>query len=164
MSRFPQATSRRIRRQQAFSLVEVAFALGLFSFALVALLGLFTLGLKTSKQSESEIDASHLASVLLAARRASPLEISETAIPPLDTETKVDLLVTADGHVTSDQRMAAYRVEAEVIHPPAPAGDDLPWRVANVHLLFFEPAEAAPTSANACYEIVTFLPYLYTAQ
>ena len=54
----------------AFSLVEVALALAICSFAIIALLSLFTVGLHDSQESGEKIEAANLASLILSARRA----------------------------------------------------------------------------------------------
>lgn len=43
---------------RAFSLVEIAIALGIFAFCLLAIMGLFTAGLKTEQSSQDEEGAS----------------------------------------------------------------------------------------------------------
>ncbi|HEY8966749.1 MAG TPA: hypothetical protein VIM58_09910, partial [Candidatus Methylacidiphilales bacterium] len=57
----------------AFSLVEVMIALAIGVFVLVGIMGLFTAGLQTNHQSEAEIQAANLASLILSSRRAAPL-------------------------------------------------------------------------------------------
>ena len=56
---------------QGFSLIEVTIALGLVTFVLVALLGLFGVGMKASKQSR---DATSLAQVIAQASLLSQYE------------------------------------------------------------------------------------------
>ncbi len=53
-----------------FSLVEIVMALGLVSFCLVALLGLFSLGIKTSKQSAEETNLAAMSSEIITELRA----------------------------------------------------------------------------------------------
>ncbi|HEY8966507.1 MAG TPA: prepilin-type N-terminal cleavage/methylation domain-containing protein, partial [Candidatus Methylacidiphilales bacterium] len=62
----------RRRSTRAFSLIEVLLALGIISFAMVALIGLFALGLKTNKESADQIEAANIASLLLSTLRAIP--------------------------------------------------------------------------------------------
>ena len=45
-------------KSQGFSLVEIAISLGIFAFCLMAVLGLFTSGLKTERSSQEEDGAS----------------------------------------------------------------------------------------------------------
>src|SRR5205823_7388168 len=53
-------------RQSAFSLVEVVLALGVLSFAIVAILGLIPIGLQTSHSSQDETRAAQIAQSILA--------------------------------------------------------------------------------------------------
>lgn len=57
--------------QQGFSLVEVVLALGLVSFCLVALLGLFSVGIKTSKQAAEETNLAAMSSQIITELRAT---------------------------------------------------------------------------------------------
>jgi type II secretory pathway pseudopilin PulG len=54
------------RRHRAFSLVEVVLALGVISFAIVAILGVFPLGLSTSRSAQDESRAPQIAQTILA--------------------------------------------------------------------------------------------------
>ncbi len=53
-------------RSMAFSLVEVVLALGIVSFAIVAILGLIPTGLQTSHSSQDETRAAQIAQSILA--------------------------------------------------------------------------------------------------
>lgn len=48
-------------RRRAFSLVEVAIALGIVSFVIIAILGLFPIGFKNAQESRRETRASYIA-------------------------------------------------------------------------------------------------------
>lgn len=74
------------RRARGFSLVEIAMALGIFSFCLIALLGLFSASLKTQQESEDEeASASLLAGLALALENATPSTNGlHVCGPPLD--------------------------------------------------------------------------------
>ncbi len=77
--------ARRPHRVAAFSLVEVVVALGIFTFALVAIVGLFVTGLNTSKESSDQIQGANFASLLISTRRAVPTTvIPNFALPPLN--------------------------------------------------------------------------------
>ncbi len=58
--------------REGFSLIEVMIALGVVVFALVALCGLLSSGLKVARQAKTELFAAQVASSLLAERRAAP--------------------------------------------------------------------------------------------
>lgn len=52
---------RSIRRLKAFSLVEVVLAIGVVSFAMMAMLGTLPVGLKSSQQSRSQVATANIA-------------------------------------------------------------------------------------------------------
>ena len=64
-------TSRRIAA--AFSLVEVALALGIASFCLIAVLGLVPLGVNTGQLASDQTAASSILTHVLADLRAAPM-------------------------------------------------------------------------------------------
>jgi type II secretory pathway pseudopilin PulG len=145
------------RSETAFSLVEVVISLGVISFALVTILGLFSVGLKINKESSDQIQASDLASRILATRRALPMIYNANLpIPPLTNTTTVSnstpILVAINGTTsttgvpTSDIYNLNYRI--------APAS---PSNLMNVYLLLWGPPGArAPTNTpGAYYEIST---------
>ncbi|MEZ0258039.1 MAG: hypothetical protein ACAI37_22360 [Chthoniobacter sp.] len=67
----------RLKSQQAFSLVEVALALGIAAIALVAIVGLIPVGLNSNQASSEQTAAAGLAAGIVADLQAAPL-----AIPP----------------------------------------------------------------------------------
>lgn len=69
------STSQR-KSRAAFSLVEVALALGVAGFCLVAVVGLVPLGVDTGQQASDQAAASSILSHVLADLRATP------AVPP----------------------------------------------------------------------------------
>jgi type II secretory pathway pseudopilin PulG len=149
---------RRSRGETAFSLVEVVLALGLISFALVTILGLFSVGLKINKESSDQIQAADLASRILATRRALPmnLTVANLPIPPLTNtaivsnsapiEVAINGTTLTTGVPPSDIYNLNYRM--------APAS---PGNLMNVYLLLWGPPGAnAPTNnPGAYYEIST---------
>lgn len=61
--------------KQAFSLVEVALALGIAAIALVAIIGLIPVGLNSNQASSEETAAAGLAAGIVADLQATPVEI-----------------------------------------------------------------------------------------
>jgi uncharacterized protein (TIGR02598 family) len=55
---------RRYNRESGFTLTEVAVAMGIFSFALVSMIGLLSVGLKNSRRANIQISASNLMSAI----------------------------------------------------------------------------------------------------
>lgn len=77
------------RSETGFSLVEVTLAMGVLTFVLVGLVGLLATGLQTSKESSDDVTAAHLASALIAQRRAAPLSTATNiTLPALNDPVK----------------------------------------------------------------------------
>lgn len=73
--------------RRGFSLMEVTTALGIISFALVALLGVFPLGLENSRMCVGETRATQLVKMITATLESEPF----TAAPCFATVTPLDL-------------------------------------------------------------------------
>lgn len=124
---FPQ---RRIGN--AFSLVEVVLALGLFTFALVAILGLFPTGLRSYQTSAQENRALALLEQIAADIRLTDASSGTSPLygidVPLETATSGsslhDLYFDANWQKTTSPGNALYRVSLW-FEPPAaqPSGD-----------------------------------------
>lgn len=154
----------------AFSLVEVVLAIGICSFALVAILGLFTTGLRSNQKSEQGIQAANLASMLIAIRTASPTN----AIPNLPNFAIPTSVMTGpytnayssgsggnaltnyvglDGQ-TTNATGAAYLISCRA-GTNALTGSGL----AQVYLMLSWPPQLDPANANAGrYEIIAHIP------
>lgn len=151
--------------ETAFSLVEVVMALGICSFALVAIMGLFTTGLQSSKDSEAQIQAANLVSMLIATRQASPTnDIANFAIPSARmtnaftnaygaSGTILTNYLTSDGLTTSSASLALYQISCKV-------GTNAMWpKVAQVYIKLSWPARMNPANAAAgTYETLTYIP------
>ncbi|MEJ0001544.1 MAG: prepilin-type N-terminal cleavage/methylation domain-containing protein [Verrucomicrobiota bacterium] len=84
MARSPALFASR-RTALAFTLVEVVVSLAIFTFALVAIAGLFVTGINTSKESADQIQAANIASLLISTRRAMPTNtLANFALPALN--------------------------------------------------------------------------------
>ncbi len=142
----------------AFSLVEVVVSLGVFSFAMVAILGLFSLGLTTSKGSSDQIQAANLASLLLATRRASPTNtsIANFPIPALANSTlsnsaPVQVGINGTTATTGMPASDVFNLNYVILPGATP-------NLSVVHLLLWQPASAPAPSTNtpgAFYEVST---------
>jgi hypothetical protein len=71
----------------AFTLIEVSLALGLAAFCLMALLGLFPIGLKEAAASVLETRGTHLAQTVFAALESGPFEAANCGGMTLDLAT-----------------------------------------------------------------------------
>src|SRR5687768_15545357 len=77
---------RGLSKHSAFSLVEIVMALGVSSFCLVALLGLFSVGIKIEQGGTAELGAAHVLQSLITTRRTGPavdLRGNKFPLPPL---------------------------------------------------------------------------------
>ena len=141
------------RPDDSFSLIEVVLALGIVSFAIIAILGLFSAGLKANKESYDQIQEANIASLLIATRRASPTNTFDTfALPPLNTPASISspVKVGLDGStVNSPLYNMLYTISTDDV-----SGS----KVANVYLLIWGPLAAANPQTNnpgSYYEIST---------
>lgn len=141
----------------AFTLVEVVVALGIFSFALFAIAGLFLVGINTNKESSEQIQAANVASLLISTRRALPTNtIANFALPPLNTlysATGTSLTGTGgmalDGTTTGTPTYNLfYQAGTNTATGP---------HLAQVHLILWWPTAAAMPINNSStrYELTT---------
>jgi type II secretory pathway pseudopilin PulG len=160
---------RRARRgMEAFSLVEVVLALGICVFAFVALLGLYTTGLRVNRESEAQIQAADFASMLIAARRAAPLLTNSTAAipayamtniftnayPSYNIRTQLTNYIGEDGQLTNAAN-ALYLISCQ-------AGTNMLTgsSVAQVYLKLSWPPQANPANPSTeFYEVTTYIPF-----
>jgi len=146
---------------RAFSLVEVVLALGICAFVLVAMLGLFTTGLRASRESEEQVQAANLASQILARRLASPTNASSALTIPASalTNSYADVFgssgafVGLDGRTNGSAENASYRIICRA-GTNALTGP----RLAQVYLLLTWPPQAALSNAAGRYETLTYIP------
>src|ERR1700744_1735196 len=66
----PQGTPER-RKSRAFSLIEVVVALGIVTFAGFALIGLFSVGLKNTRDSKMQLQAATIMEQMCSVRRSA---------------------------------------------------------------------------------------------
>jgi uncharacterized protein (TIGR02598 family) len=105
-------TSRPGRVSQGFSLVEVTIALGVVSFALVALFGLLPTGLTTFRSSIDRSVASQIAQGIINEARQTDF----TNLGSLATASGSPKLFTEDGQETTDAAKSIY-VAAITVEP-----------------------------------------------
>lgn len=139
-------------------------ALGICSFCLLAILGLFANGLHTSKESEEEIQAANTASFLISVRQAAPTaDVSNFAIPAramtnsytnaFNNGSTLTNYISFDGKITTATQ-AAYLISCR-----AGTNMDTGANAAQVYLMLSWPPRMNPTnSAAGRYEIITQIP------
>ena len=144
------------RPDDSFSLIEVVLALGIVSFAIIAILGLFSAGLKANKESYDQIQEANIASLLISTRRASPTATSSNfssfALPRLDVpaSNSVPAQVGLDGSTINSPLYNMFYIIS--------TNDVSGSKVANVYLLIWGPLAAANPQTNnpgSYYEIST---------
>ena len=129
----------------AFSLIEVVIALGIFIFAMVAINGLFFVGLDANKSSSEQIQAANVASLLVSTRRSLPINvITNFALPPLNVAYSGTTVpgVATDGTTTGTPAYDLfYQGGTSAVYGP---------HLAQIHILLSWPpsASASPTPSN----------------
>ncbi len=148
---------------RAFSLVEVVLALGICVFVLVTLMGLYSSGLRMNRESENQIQAANLASLIVASRRAAPTNMSQLAIPANALTnaftnaygaTGAQNYIGSDGLITNAANavyLVTCRAGTNVLTGP---------NVAQVYMMLSWPPQANPSMASTeHYEVTTYIPF-----
>jgi type II secretory pathway pseudopilin PulG len=146
-------------RNEAFSLVEVVLALGVISFAIVAIFGLLPIGLNTGRAAQDQTRADQLAETLIDSMAsqaqtqfsAVTLPSASPAPPPLDLATSistaaapaVQLYANNDGQLSTVSAGAVYSVK--ILTNNVPTGFD-PGYANEVTISVAWPAVAATTA------------------
>jgi uncharacterized protein (TIGR02598 family) len=140
-----------------FTLVEVVIALGVFTFAIVAIAGLFVVGISTTKESSDQIQAANIASLLISTRRGLPTSaIANFALPPLNVPyAAAGAFLTNSSGVALDgttNSTPAYNMFYQ-IGTNAATGPVL----AQVHMMLWRPTTSPMPTNNpsARYELTT---------
>lgn len=147
------------KKPYAFTLVEVVLALGLVTFAMMALLGLMTSALSIDQRSGEEIQASSIAGVILEGRKMRPADEDESLVLPtvsgqsgqtsaLIKENFGSPVYLAETGGTAAKEVAHYALRYRVeTHPP---GSGIP---ATVYLMISWPAQQNPPQSY--YEVIS---------
>jgi uncharacterized protein (TIGR02598 family) len=143
---------------RAFSLIEVVLALGVTTFCIVALMGLFALGMKTEKESAEELQAAHIAQGILAARRGAPgADLGGNfPLPALQAGSsvpKTTVKLRRDGSPAADTAESRYALTYRIDAPTSGSRGNFV-----VHLNLHWPAQAAAAEAQGHLEFLTILP------
>jgi len=143
----------------AFNLIEVVLALGIISFALIAIFGLLSVGLKNNKESSDQIQAANLASFLISTRRGMPTNaIPNFALPSLNLAATNTVTVEIDGLTNTAAGLPgadSYKLRYQII-PGTPS-----LNMANIYLLLWWPSTLPSPSTNnpgSYYELSTQVP------
>lgn len=99
-----------VRLSHGFSLIEVTIALGVVSFALIALFGLLPTGLTTFRSSIDRSVASQIAQNIISQARQTEFSSLSTLATPAGSPKKF----TEDGDETTDATKTIYVAKVEV--------------------------------------------------
>ncbi len=123
-----------LRREAAFTLVEIAISLGILAFCLVSIIGLLPTGLSSVRDAECQAAAARLLGQLSNALHGSALSATEYRLPPVggipeqkwkvgDPSFNASGVLNAFGfaETAADTALFAWRVE---ITPPTDTRPD----------------------------------------
>lgn len=109
-------------RVRAFSLIEVVIAMGIIAFALIVIMGLLPIGLKSNRDSIQESQAVNLLQALVTDRQASDYSVNSSiynlpALNAITTQTTGQLYVMEDIATTNAQPGSASYLVSYTIYP-----------------------------------------------
>ena len=141
-----------LKAGRGFSLVEVILALGLASFALIALIGLLSVAFRSSRDTAEETRVVSILETMVADRMVSPQGTNSTmyGIPPLSAESSSTIYIREDGSVGSQASDARFRIDIRA-HPAAGQG-----RPGYMHFQATWPPGAAPSAASRLEILASF--------
>jgi uncharacterized protein (TIGR02598 family) len=151
-------------RIKAFSLVEVALALGLAGFCLTAVLGLLPVGLNSNMASNSQTVATGIVAGVGADLRSTPITSGTTQLygiripsnPVSASSVGASLYFTGDGQAsTSLTSQARYRLTVTFLPNVLPNNGSSAKTATFATLVVSWPAMATP--ANAAGSVQTFV-------
>ncbi|MEM6822935.1 MAG: hypothetical protein AAF558_13480 [Verrucomicrobiota bacterium] len=143
---------------RGFSLIEVTLSLGIVSFALISLIGLFVVGIDASQESEFDLDGAHMMETILSSVRSDPTRT--TVFPDIvNTQTSAVSISEMDGvylgesgSLVSDASDAAYRLTYTIDMPASNEATPV-----KIHARITWPPMALPSIARGSYETVTYV-------
>jgi Tfp pilus assembly protein PilV len=155
--------ARNANPLRAFSLIEVVIAIAVCSFAVIAILGLFATGLRSSRESEQQIEAANLVSNILATRAAMTtnvnMNLSAFALAPsvlngpYSTGTSTPALLGVDGQTNATAANAAYLFTYQAGTTSLTGSG-----AAQVYIMLSWPPQATAANAAGRYEVITQIP------
>jgi len=144
----------------AFSLAELVIAVGITSFVLVALIGLFSVGLKAGRDSYNQMQAASLSSKIIALRAASPTINPSGSLPMTSAQISGSYAAIAyaapyvdlNGNLVASG-LAAYRITCSSGTNSLTGSDK-----AQIYLMLSWPPYVTPDRAEGKYETTTYIP------
>lgn len=146
-----------------FSLVEVVIALGLVTFVMVTLIGLFSVGLTGVRKSEVQVQGSNLAMEILNRRLSAPVStLTNFSIPVLSnlatTPPSFSVKEVGPGGYISSRDFGTYRLSYRAWRDTNAGFGQT--NLARLHVILSSPADAPLSAATEYYEAEgsVFLP------
>jgi uncharacterized protein (TIGR02598 family) len=102
------------RSRQAFSLVEVVLAIGVVSFAMMAMLGTLPVGLKSSQQSRSQVATANIARQLQGELQQLSFSAASADTLTVQNLANTPFYFTLEGTRTTDAAEAYYEASFAV--------------------------------------------------
>ncbi len=137
------------RSRQAFSLIEVALALGIAAIALVAIIGLIPVGLNSNQASSEQTAAAGLAAGIVADLQATPVEIP----PEVKNSLRYQVALPISGHTTHSLFLREDGALAGAIDADANPSQDARYRAT---LFITAPTDAKQKSATLVRVLITW--------
>jgi type II secretory pathway pseudopilin PulG len=148
--------SGRARCPKAFSLVEVVLALGVATFAILVIVALLPVGIKSTKDSLDETGAVNVLSQVIADRQATPPASTSMlyGLPALTSTTTpvTNFFGILPNNQSSGANLSRAHYRVDVIVMPPEAGLD-PYEA---YLKVSWPALANSTNAGSVETVATF--------
>ncbi len=151
------------RNKHGFSLVEVVLALGIFTFAGFALVGLLNVGIQSGRDSKEQLQAANIAEFLCSTRRAAPMQNVSSVQPnfplpvlyPSANNLSNPVYLTWDGTTTTlASGNARFGLVYNIIAPSTYTAKVNPG-YSTVYLCLYWPAAAPLNSPSSHFEITS---------
>ena len=131
-------------RKNGFSLVEVVIALGVISFGVVALVGLLSISISTSKESGDDTTVAAMATAVIAKLRGLPFDDLRSKV--VENPCRFDF--DEAGNQLPDPAGAVYQCAVE---PAGDAASTEPEHLLKVRLIFTWASGAASPSSKVIH-------------
>lgn len=155
-------TSSQCAFARGFSLIEVVIAIGLVAFCLMALLGLFSVGLGQSRDSSQTVQAAHLMTRIISERTArAVIADPDLALPRLDQAadtlgSATPVYLNSDGLRIASAQDAAFQLNYRVVVPSVSDANTALRKISRSWVSLSWPAGSTVTDLTSAYEM-TFL-------
>ena len=158
----PLSFIRKWRGISAFSLAEVALAMGVAAFSLISIFGLLTVGIKNNQTSLEQTTAAALASAIVGDLRSTPSVSSTSAEFQISIPSAPSAANTKQLCLSEDGSLAAGAESRYLAYVNFPARASAAESAIPVRILITWPAAAdlnnnPPKNFAGSYEVITSL-------